>query len=142
MTARDYLNRIRRQNQIVKQMEMEMMEVRSDILSLRASSLSEKVSGTKESDLADKYIRLEKYFDKVNTEWDTLIDMRTEAKAMIRALPDENQQAVLYARYINCDRWETIAFDMHYSWRGIFRLHGIALKTFERVHRSALSKCV
>lgn len=84
MTARDYLNRIRRQNQIVKQMEKEMMEVRSDILSLRASSLSEKVSGTKESDLADKYIRLEKYFDKVNTEWDTLIDMRTEAKAMIR----------------------------------------------------------
>jgi hypothetical protein len=84
MTARDYLNRIRRQNQIVKQMEKEMMEVRSDILSLQASSLSEKVSGTKESDLADKYIRLEKYFDKVNTEWDTLIDMRTEAKAMIR----------------------------------------------------------
>lgn len=142
MTARDYLNRIRRQNQIVKQMEKEMMEVRSDILSLQASSLSEKVSGTKESDLADKYIRLEKYFDKVNTEWDTLIDMRTEAKAMIRALPDENQQAVLYARYINCDRWETIAFDMHYSWGGIFRLHGIALKTFERVHRSVLSKCV
>ena len=142
MTARDYLNRIRRQNQIVKQTEKEMTEVRSDILSLRASSLSEKVSGTKESDLADKYIRLEKYFDKVNTEWDKLIDMRTEAKAMIRALPDENQQAVLYARYINCDRWETIAFDMHYSRRGIFRLHGIALKTFERVHRSALLKCV
>lgn len=54
MTARDYLNRIRRQNQIVKQMEMEMMEVRSDILSLRASSLSEKVSGTKKSDLGPR----------------------------------------------------------------------------------------
>lgn len=54
MTARDYLNRIRRQNQIVKQMEEEMKEVRSDILSLQASSLSEKVSGTKESDLGPR----------------------------------------------------------------------------------------
>lgn len=140
MTARDYLNRIRRQNQIVKQTKKEMTEVRSDILSLRASSLSEKVSGTKESDLADKYIRLEKYFDKVNTEWDKLIDMRTEAKAMIRALPDENQQAVLYARYINCDRWETIAFDMHYSWKHIFRLHGRALQSFESIHHGSLTE--
>jgi len=54
MTAKEYLNRVRRQNQIVKQMEKEMMEVRSDILSLQASSLSEKVSGTKESDLGPR----------------------------------------------------------------------------------------
>ena len=77
--------------------------VKSDILSLKAASLSEKVSGTKESDLADKYVKLEKYFDKVIAEWDKLIDMRIEAKAMIAMLPDEAQQAVLYARYINCE---------------------------------------
>lgn len=41
MTARDYLNHIRRQDQIVKQAEKEMTEVRSDILSLQASSLSD-----------------------------------------------------------------------------------------------------
>lgn len=142
MTAKEYLSRIRRQNQIVKQVEKELAAVKADIVSLKAASLAEKVSGSRHADLADSYIRLEKYFDKVNAEWDVLIDMREEAKTMIRALPDEHQQAVLYARYINCDRWETIAFDMHYSWRGIFGLHGEALKAFERVHRSALLKGV
>lgn len=104
--------------------------------------MTEHVSGTKESDLADKYIKLERYFDAVIAEWDKLIDMRIEAKAMIKMLPDETQQAVLYARYINCSRWENIASDMEYSWRGIFKIHGLALKNFERVHRSALAKCV
>lgn len=59
MTAKEYLNRVRRQNYILKQTEKEMNEVRADILTLRASSLSEHVSGSKNSDTADKYIRLE-----------------------------------------------------------------------------------
>lgn len=119
-----------------------MLEVRSDILTLRASSLSEKVTGTKDSDLADSYIKLEKYFEEVNTEWDKLIDMRREAKALIKMLPDAQQQAILYARYINCEDWEKIAVEMHFSWRNIFYLHGKALQAFGSLHRIALAKGV
>ncbi len=142
MTAKEYLNRVRKQNYVVRQAEKELTMVKSDILSLRAASLSEKVSGTKESDLADKYVKLEKYFDKVIAEWDVLIDMRIEAKAMIAMLPDETQQAVLYARYINCTEWERIAVDMEFSLRNMFYVHGKALQAFERLHRIALEKCV
>lgn len=139
MTAKEYLNRVRRQNYILKQTEKEMNEVRADILTLRASSLSEHVSGSKNSDTADKYIRLEKYMEKVNAEWDKLIDMRNAAKALIHAMPNPAQQAVLYARYINGQRWEDIAIDMHYSWKGIFKLHGQALRVFDRLHGDKLS---
>ena len=142
MTAKEYLNRVRKQNYVVRQAEKELTMVKSDILSLRAASLSEKVSGTKESDLADKYVKLEKYFDKVIAEWDVLIDMRIEAKALIAMLPDETQQAVLYARYINCTEWERIAVDMEFSLRNMFYVHGKALQAFERLHRIALEKCV
>ena len=142
MTAKEYLNRVRRQNYILKQTEKEMNEVRADILTLRASSLSEHVSGSKNSDTADKYIRLEKYMEKVNAERDNLIDMRNEAKGFIRAMPDPMQQAVLYARYINCEDWERIAVDMEFSLRNVFYVHGRALRSFERLHRIALEKCV
>ena len=98
MTAKEYLNRVRKQNYVVRQAEKELTMVKSDILSLKAASLSEKVSGTKESDLADKYIKLEKYFDRVIAEWDALIDMRIEAKAMIAMLPDEAQLLKMAAR--------------------------------------------
>lgn len=47
MTAKEYLNRVRRQNYILKQTEKELNEIRADILTLRASSLSEHVSGSK-----------------------------------------------------------------------------------------------
>jgi predicted methyltransferase MtxX (methanogen marker protein 4) len=140
MTAKEYLNGVRNQNYVLKQAEKELNALRGDIISIHAGSLSEKVSGTKESDLADTYIRVEKYERRVTSEWNKLIDMRMQAKAMIAALADEREQAVLYARYINCLGWEIIALDMHYSWRGVFKLHGKALKSFERVHGSALHK--
>lgn len=139
MTAKEYLNRVRRQNYILKQTEKELNEVRADILTLRASSLSEHVSGSKNSDTADKYIRLESYMEKVNAEWDKLIDMRNAAKDLIGAMPDPMHRAVLYARYINGQRWEDIAMDMHYSWKGIFKLHGQALRVFDQMHGDKLS---
>lgn len=139
MTAKEYLNRVRRQNYILKQTEKELNEIRADILTLRASSLSERVSGSKNSDTADKYIRLESYMEKVNAEWDKLIDMRNAAKDLIGAMPDPMHRAVLYARYINGQRWEDIAMDMHYSWKGIFKLHGQALRVFDQMHGDKLS---
>lgn len=139
MTAKEYLNRVRRQNYILKQTEKELNETRADILTLRASSLSEHVSGSKNSDTADKYIRLESYMEKVNAEWDKLIDMRNAAKDLIGAMPDPMHRAVLYARYINGQRWEDIAMDMHYSWKGIFKLHGQALRVFDQMHGDKLS---
>lgn len=139
MTAKEYLNRVRRQNYILKQTEKELNEIRADILTLRASSLSEHVSGSKNSDTADKYIRLESYMEKVNAEWDKLIDMRNAAKDLIGAMPDPMHHAVLYARYINGQRWEDIAMDMHYSWKGIFKLHGQALRVFDQMHGDKLS---
>lgn len=139
MTAKEYLNRVRRQNYILKQTEKELNEIRADVLTLRASSLSEHVSGSKNSDTADKYIRLESYMEKVNAEWDKLIDMRNAAKDLIGAMPDPMHRAVLYARYINGQRWEDIAMDMHYSWKGIFKLHGQALRVFDQMHGDKLS---
>lgn len=139
MTAKEYLNRVRRQNYILKQTEKELNEIRADILTIRASSLAEHVSGSKNSDTADKYIRLESYMEKVNAEWDKLIDMRNAAKDLIGAMPDPMHRAVLYARYINGQRWEDIAMDMHYSWKGIFKLHGQALRVFDQMHGDKLS---
>lgn len=139
MTAKEYLNRIRNQSYVLKQTEHELAEIRSDILSLRGSSLDEHVSGSKNSDIADKYIRLEKYMERVNAEWDRLIDLRMEAKSLILGLPDQQQQGVLYARYINGKRWEDIALEMHFSWRGIFNLHGQALRTFDKLYHDVLA---
>lgn len=139
VTAKEYLNRIRTQEFLLRQVELELMEVRADILSLRGSSLTEKVSGTKDADTANKYIRLEKYAERVNREWDVLIGMRVQAKELIMGMPDQRERAALYARYIRCRRWEDIADEMHYSWNGIFKLHGQALRTFGKLYADIIN---
>lgn len=142
MTAKEYLNRIRKQRFVVQQAKRELMEVQSDILTLRAASLEERVSGTKTSDIADKYIRLERYCDSVIDELNALNDMKKEAKVLIKMLPESDQQGVLYARYINGLDWKSIAKEKNIGPRGAQKLHARALAAFERVHRSSLAKRV
>lgn len=134
-TAKEYLSRIRSQNKLLKQKELECRKVRLEILSIKSTVLTEKVTGTKNTDLSDKYVRWEKYSDSVTKEWDKLISMRTEAKDLIENLTDEHHKAVLYARYINCQNWDRIAVEMNYSWRGIFKLHGRALIEFSDINK-------
>ena len=60
------------------------------------------------------------------------IKMLTEAlaatKELIKMLDDEKLQLILFKRYLNYQRWEVIAADLGYSWRGIHKLHSKALQ--------------
>lgn len=60
------------------------------------------------------------------------IKQLTEALAatreLIKMLGDEKLQLILFKRYLNYQRWEVIAADLGYSWRGIHKLHSKALQ--------------
>lgn len=60
------------------------------------------------------------------------IKMLTEAlaatRALIKMLDNEKLQLILFKRYLNYQRWEVIAADLGYSWRGIHKLHSKALQ--------------
>lgn len=47
-------------------------------------------------------------------------------------MEDENTYNILFARYIEKKTFEVIATEMKYSWRQVVRLHGTALKQFEK----------
>lgn len=140
MTAKDYLERVRQQSLLLRQAEQELLDVKSDILTIHASSLSEKVSGSKASDIADKYIKLETYYSRVMKEWDVLIDMRIEAKALIAHVADKAQQTILLARYVNGRTWGAVATELHYkhSRRQLLREHKEALQSFAKVNADFL----
>jgi len=133
MTAKEFLNQIRRHEKLLRAVERERDQIRSDMLYLKGSKLTERVTGTKQSDLSDAYIRLEMYEERVNDEWDKLIAMREHGKKLIATIEDPDQQTILYDRYINCMSWEQIAVNMHYSWRHTLRVHGAALQNLKDV---------
>lgn len=57
-----------------------------------------------------------------------LTEALAATRALIKMLDDEKLQLILFKRYLNYQRWEVIAADLGYSWRGIHKLHSKALQ--------------
>lgn len=80
-----------------------------------------------QEDLIIKIIDLE---IEINKDIDRLIDKKTKAKRVIDCL-DEPYGVLLTMRYIECMKWEEIAFRLGYSIQAVYKIHGQALKRVE-----------
>lgn len=140
MTAKQYLENVRKNSYVLKQARQELDDVHSDIYTLRAAGMTEKVSGSNTADLANKYIKVEEYKQKLANAVTEMTDMRNEAKSLIRALQDGRHQAVLYARYINNLEWEDVTDAVNLGWSRTFEIHNDALREFDRIHYDFLQK--
>ena len=73
------------------------------------------------------YCCLADYAEEAEKLMQEMIAARQRAEMLIASVPDAVQREVLTRRYIIGQRWESIAIDMDYEVRHIYRLHGNAL---------------
>ena len=59
---------------------------------------------------------------------DRLVDLKAEARRVINAVSDPDQQLILELRYLCYKPWNEIMTELGYSEPTIYRLHGEALK--------------
>lgn len=64
----------------------------------------------------------------INADIDRLVDLKAEARRVISAISDPDQQLVLELRYLCYKEWLEIAEALGYSEAWIYKLHGRALK--------------
>ena len=50
-----------------------------------------------------------------------------EVQALVALLPMGPMRLVMQRRYLNYQKWEQIAAELHYSWQNVHRLHSKAL---------------
>lgn len=50
-----------------------------------------------------------------------------EIRALVALLPMGPMRLVMQRRYLNYQKWEQIAAELHYSWQNVHRLHSKAL---------------
>ena len=55
------------------------------------------------------------------------IDLRLQIEQAVNALNEPRERELMRRRYIEGQRWEQVAFEMHYSIDHIWRLHGMVL---------------
>lgn len=64
---------------------------------------------------------------EINQDIDTLVDLKRDLSATIKAVGNTEYQTILEKRYLCFLSWEQIAVDMGYDLRWLYRIHGKAL---------------
>lgn len=135
MRAKEYLQKVREGERLLRLLEAEHAQCEADIRNLKGMNYDKPVvtGGGQLMDLSAAIARLEGYAERVNRQWDAVVEMREEAKARIARVSDARYRDVLTRRYILCESWEQIACVMGYAYRHVLRVHGAALQKFEDV---------
>lgn len=134
MRAKEYLQKVRDGERLLRLLEAEHAQCKADIIALKGISYDKPIvtGGGRPGDLSAAIAKLEYYAERVNRQWDAVIARREEAKALIAKVSDARYSEVLTRRYILCESWEQIACAMGYNYRWTTRLHGAALGAFEK----------
>lgn len=101
-------------------LQVKGMQIKSDVVQVSKQ-------GNRQEDLVIKIIDLEK---EITKDIDNLICEKKRAKAVIDEL-DGPYRLVMTMRYLECMKWEEIAYRIGYSIQAVYKIHGQALKRVE-----------
>ncbi len=129
MTAKEYLRQAYRLDQKINSDIEEMERLREMFTSISSPVLCDKVQTSGNGDApfvrsVEKILMLEK---QINQEINTLIELKSQVRDVIAAVPDTDERMVLRYRYIHNMTWEQIGNELSADKSTIRRWHGSAL---------------
>lgn len=127
MTAKEYLSQAYRLDQRIERKIEDRDRMRAK-LEKATAQLTGMPRGGSGADWTDAAVRVMEYEQQIAVEIAELCRLKTEIRGVIDAVEDKRYRELLTARYINQERWEQIAVNMHYSYMQVHRLHKEALR--------------
>lgn len=129
--AKDYFAQIRKTDRLIQRLTDTVNTLRSSLTSQSYELKPDKVqtSGPKDT-LGGTIVKIMSLEDNINTRIDELVQQKADAMRRIQNVPDQDQQNILIARYVNRDKWEKIAVELNFLIAQIYRIHGAALLDF------------
>lgn len=141
METKAYLKQIGRLDRMIKNKIIELDQYRDLEYSLGAISNEERVQTTLNPDKftkkVEKVIQLEQKIDKLI---DAFVDKKEIIISQIDGMEDDTHYEVLFLRYVKRETFEKIACDVGFSLRQIIRIHGEALREFEKKYGETYKK--
>lgn len=140
MTAKEHLQTAYTIQRKIDRLNGLRESIRADMYSLGSPAGHMDKDKVQTSMTGDKMLELIARVDEVERDIVAEIKNLTNAKRTIMTeierIPNENHRQLLYDRYILCLRWEKIALERDKGIRWIYRMHGKALQSFEKVWSS------
>lgn len=134
MTTKEYLSQISRLNRVIENKIVEISQLKDLCYGVKGlSSTDERVQTSPDLDkIGSAYAKIDELERNLDEEIDNYLKKKNTIIAQIDSMKDETLYMVLFARYIEKKTFEVIATELHYSFRQITRLHGKALREFEK----------
>ena len=132
MTAREYLQTIKDKRERIRILMEEIEQLRTD-----AESVSINLDGMPRNNGQSSFeklaIQLAETESKLTEEMSGLWSEVMRAHSLIGQMSSSQRQQILTKRYLKGQRWEEIAYEMHFSWNHCFRVHGMALAELDKI---------
>lgn len=132
--AKRYLQQIEKCDERIKLKTEDLEQLKSFTEKVTSTLSDVSVAGTKNNDkMGDAVAKIVELQDDINCEVARLADLKKEACAVLDKVSDERHYKMLYKHYVLLHSLVQCAADMHYSYRGICKLHGRALQSVQRI---------
>lgn len=132
MTAKEYLQTIKDRRELIKVLLEEIEQLRTD-----AESVSINLDGMPRNNGKSSFeklaIQLAETESQLTEEMSGLWSETMKAHRLIGQVSSAQRQQILTKRYLKGQRWEEIAYEMHFSWQHCFRVHDHALRELDKI---------
>lgn len=135
MNTKEYLSQAIWLDQMIDSKLEQLTTLKSLAMKVTSSFTKEKICGgnIEKSMMESTIVKVMDLENEINADIDRLIDLKKKIQDTINKMEDLNQQLLLELRYLNRKGWDEIALTMGYDPRTVYRIHGKALKTFEKM---------
>ena len=133
METKQYLSQISRLDRMIKNKMTELSQYKDLAYGLSAINNDERVQTSPDFDkMSVKIAKIVEMESKIDSLIDEYVDKKNLIVSQIDEMENETYYEILFARYIEKKTFERISADLNYSFRNTTRLHGKALKEFEK----------
>lgn len=135
MNAKEYLSQATWLDQMIDSKLEQLEALKSLSMKVTSSFTKEKISGgnIEKSKMESTIVKVIDLENEINADIDRLINLKKNIQNTINKMEDINQQLLLELRYLSRKGWDEIAALMGYDPRTVYRMHGKALKEFEKM---------
>lgn len=134
MTAKEYLQQLQRLDIMINHKAKELDTLRLQTQSIRSIDYSKERVQTSFSGDASFVKLMERITDlqaEINEEVDKYVDEKHKIINQIHSLQNVNYISILFKRYVEFKKFESIAIEMDFTYDHIRHLHGCALQDFQ-----------
>ena len=131
-SAKEYLNSVRLADRRIKIKIEELHQLQLNVDQIIPQTTGERVQSSNKGSFTKTVDKIVDLQNKINSEIDSLLELKSDVRNKINQLSDERFIVVLTDYYINCKTWAEVSKSIGYEERYTRKLHGWALQKFRK----------